>query len=328
MSVSMFRYRNRSWSEYFVGEQWLFKNFGNVNAVNNYNEMDLKIRATIQALRRYRMNMSENKPCSLANIPVTKDELLDRMSMYLDSCPVCRVDDQHSNRPLITDLVTTNQNWVQFKYNFYWVCPKHQDMFIEHPVKYVNAAPEEPEMWPLKTTDEELCQIPYVQCKYFSDYCVVCALGSLWNPVYRRGDSRFMVKHLKRTFAFCSSKCYYKFMQRPMYYTDYTMRIRGPCEDPMKTLDCKLAIDSLPILGYLEQTIGYPTNDALAKLISIKPIYPGLTIRVSAMVFLGLCIGANSVDEDLKKYYQKSFKRYLKVCNDFRTEVFKLKLIT
>lgn len=324
----MFRYRNRSWSEHFVGEPWLSETFRNAGAVNDYTEMDLKIQAIVQALRWYRSNMSENKPCSLANIPVTKDELLDRMSMYLDSCPVCRVDNHHSNRPLEDDPMTTNGNWVQFKYNFYWMCPQHQNTFIGNPVKYVNATPEEPEMWPLKTTDEELCRIPYVQCKYFSDYCVVCAIGSLWKPVYRRGDSRFIVKHLKRTFAFCSSKCYYEFMQRPAYYTEYTMRIRGPWEDPMKTLDSKLAIDSLPVLGYLEQTVGYPTSDALAKLITIKPIYPGLSIRVSAMVFLGLCIGAKGVDEDLNKYYQKAFKRFVNVCIDFRTEVFKLKLIT
>jgi len=108
------------------------------------------------------------------------------------------------------------------------------------------------------------------------------------------------------------------------------MRVSGP-ERPLssspRTLDQDF-IDGLPVPGYLEQTVAARVSSALVELSAIKPVYPGLTPKVSAMVYLGLHIGMNgSCDKDVAEYYRSAFKQFVDTCQSFKIEAFKLKAL-
>lgn len=321
---SLFQYRHQTWTNDFVGKSWIFNHYGNMTEVNDFKQIEIAIKTCIKSLQEYRVNVNENRPCSLSNCPVTKHERKMRMSMYFDLCPVCRVNDNCLNRPRDQEIL--KQNLVQYRLHFYWICPRHSDNFLNEPDKYVKLEPKDPEIMPVVSEIENFNCDPYMQLKYFSYFCVVCALSCLWNPIYKQGVSDYLTVYTKYRFAFCSSECQHEFMRRPFFYSQYRMNVVGP-EEQQSLLPCqRLHVEELPVMGYLEQTISAVVSSALIELTAIKPIYPGLSPRVSAMVFLGLRIGTNSTDDDVREYYHDAFDRLVNTCQQFKMEVFKLKL--
>lgn len=325
LPASLLSHRYQIWTDLFVSEKWISRNFGNATKVDDFDGIENSVLKCVESLREYYKNMYENKSFCLANIPVTKRELKEKMSMYLDLCPICKVDDGLLNRPKHSQAF--RENMVQYQSYFYWVCSKHLDTFLGNSKKYADLTPMEPERLPEIITNESLLCNPYVQFKYFSEYCVVCALKCLWNPIYRRGNHHFMVKYSKYTFAFCSAECQDRFMKTPLTYSKYAMNVIGP-EQHTNSLHKKLTIDNLPIMGYLEQTIAAPTSRAMIKLTTMKPIYPGLSAKLTAMVFLGLQIGMHGSDDDINNFYEDVFKDFIDTCYHYKDEIIKLKLFS
>lgn len=294
--------------------------------------MEASVRECVTSLRQYRADVYEDRPCSLANVPVTEPERRDRVSSFLDLCPVCRLDDNCLSRP--ADAAAAKHHLVQYRFHFYWVCPRHGDAFAADPDAYADAAPPEdpgPELLPELITEDEASENPYVQCRNVSAYCVVCAIGGdrLWSPAYRRGKSTLMASYSKYVFAFCSPACRAEFARRPFLYARYRMRARGPepdTEQPPAGSHPVLAVRDLPVLGFLEQTVGPPAEAALEALLALRPVYPGHSAAVSAALFLGLHVGAHGRDEDLNEYYRNLYALFVQTCRDFKMASVKLKL--
>lgn len=292
--------------------------------------MEASVRECVASLRQYRADMYDDRPCRLANVPVTELEHRDRVSSYLDLCPVCRLDDNCLNRP--ADAVAAKRHLVQYRFHFYWVCPRHGDAFAADPDTYAEAAPLEdpgPELLPELITEEEASENPYFRCRNVSTYCVVCAIGGdrLWSPTYRRGKSSLMMSYLKYVFAFCSPACRAEFARRPFLYARYRMRARGPELDPEQPPGSQaINVHDLPVLGFLEQTVGPPAEAALEALLALRPVYPGHSAAVSATLFLGLHVGMHSSDEDLNEYYRNLYGLFVRTCRDFKMAAIKLKL--
>lgn len=162
-------------------------------------------------------------------------------------------------------------------------------------------------------------------CEY-SEFCVVCVLARLWNPIYRPGLRSFAVVYSKRLYVFCSANCQREFVQKPFLYSQYIMHVNGP-EYPFKSISEKLVVDNLPLMGYLEQTVAIPVSAALVELSAMKPIYPGLSPEITAMVFFALHIGMNGSDDDVNDYYRNAFKQFVDTCHHFKRQVFQLKSI-
>lgn len=330
ISIALLRHKCRMWTDAFVGITWISQRYGNATMVtrahNSYDQMEMSLRQCIASLRQYRRNMHDNIPVRLADVPVTNHERSDRMSMYLDMCPVCRLDDGCLERP--QDEKSLRKNLVQCKYRFYWICPQHWTAFSVDYQKYVDSAPEEPEYIPNAVTVEDVSNNPYGRDRNVSEFCVVCALSRIWNPVYRRGKSTLMMTYLRFTFALCSPECQLEFSRRPFFYCKYQMHVTGP-ETPSSSSPENLVINQLPVLGYLEQTIAKSVSSALVDLTAAKPLFPGLSAHVSAMVFLGLSIGINGTnDDDLREYYQNVFQQLMNTYTNFKIKVFNSKMLT
>lgn len=295
----------------------------------DHNEMVVSIEECTGSLRRYQENMLEDCPCLLTNHPITQLECRNRLSMFLEMCPVCRVDENQLNRP--NDSMTARRHMVQYRFRFYWVCPEHWHTFSGDPFTYVDATPAEnpgPELLPRIVTTEDVADNHNVLYENVSTFCVVCALAnSLWDPVYRRGKSALMASYSKYTFAFCSKACRDEFMRRPYLYSRYKMIVRGPEDMSEPSGVIRLDVQRLPVLGYLEQTIGVPIDTALRALVTTRPIYPGQSIEVSALLFLGLHVGMDGNDKHLKEYYQNVFELFVRTCHKFKMAAIELKSI-
>lgn len=293
--------------------------------------MEISIDACVRSLRQYQKDMLEDRPCRMADYPITDIERRQRLSTYMDLCPVCLVDEDRMNRP--RDPVSGRQNLVQYRFWFYWVCPEHWSVFSDNPSPYVDATPpddSEPRLLPEIVTEADVAANPSLLFRNVPKFCAVCVLAdSLWSPTFKTGSRSIMALYSKRTFAFCSQACRLEFMERPCLYSRYTMRVKGPGDRaPDQCGVTKLDVHNLPVLGYLEQTIGLPIDAALRDLTAMRPVYPGLSVSVSAMLFFGLHVGMNSDDEDLNEYYQNLYEHFVRTCRRYKLATFEVKSLT
>jgi len=329
--TALLRLRRGAWREIFPGLPWISARYGNATgfAATDTDGMAAAASACVRSVLAYRTDVHRNRPSRLYGVPVTGCEYQCSLSTYLDLCPVCKVDcDRLTRSP---NPAAMRRFSVQYRAYIYWTCgPEHEIAFIDNPDRYADAAPVTPLPYPVATTDSLLSLNPYFRYNLSSEYCVVCALSCLWYPEYKRGRPDLMVTYGNRAYTFCSSQCKQAFSRQPSLFAGYTMRVSGP-ERSLSTSPRPLDqdyIDGLPVLGYLEQTVASHVSSALVELSAIKPIYPGLTPNVSAMVYLGLHIGMNgSCDKDVAEYYRNAFKRFVDTCQRFKIEAFKLKAL-
>jgi len=328
------RHRRAVWHEKFVGEPWISEHYGNAAVIcddddddNGDDGMDASIATCVRSLREYRADRRARRPCRLADVPVTKGERADKMTTYLDTCPVCRTDGGVRNRP--RDPAALRRTSVQYRSHFYWTCGEHGGAFAGDPDAYADRTPAEPE--PLAEAADGNAPAEHRA----DEVCVVCALARLWDPVYRRGRPSHAAEYGGRTFACCSAGCLDEFVRRPVAYSRYKMRVKGPLLDDDEDnttprISSRADVARFPDLGYLEQTVGVPVSLALAELMAVRPVYPGLSADVTAIVFLGLYVGATDAvaDRDVRRYYRDAFHKFYAACNDFKMVTFALKFTT
>lgn len=336
--VALLQYRRQAWNEAFVGLDWISGRYCNVSTIgtdggDDQTVTDAAVRKVVGSAREYIMAVRKGRPVRLTGIAVTGRECRNRVSTFLNLCPVCRVDDNCLNEwPDNEPPYGPAWNLVQYRSFFYRLCPIHWEAFAAEPDRYADRAPRQAEPTPVRVTYTELSENCLAKSETVSAYCVVCALRRLWDPIYRRGNREHTVMYENRRYALCSAKCRCDFTRRPFAYNEYAMYVREPAEnDPAHRVDRdgRMDVDGLPTLGYLEQTVARPVGDALTTLSAMKPIYPGLSADVTAMVYLGLHIGMHgSRDDDVTAYYRDAFRRFVDTCYGFKTEVFKLKLVT
>lgn len=314
--------RHRAWTEAFVGREWIAKRYGNVTELSTDDRtMEDSVAICVEALRQYSKNVTRNKPCRLASVPVVEREIVDRMTAFSDLCSVCKVQDDLTTRPGTDEDLRSGL--VQYGWHFYWTCPGHRETFAGDPDRYADMVPAKPEVLPTTVPPDRWSVERYFAG--FTGYCAVCALRRLWNPAYKSGLVGFMAEYRRHTFAFCSETCRRDFMSRPEFYRRHGT-CAGPPEEPGWSRS--IAVDDLPVPGYLEQTVGNPVASALVRLTAVRPVYPGHSVECSAALFLGLCVGTNGSDADTNEYYRETFERFAETCRRFRTEVFKLKSIS
>lgn len=329
--TALLRLRRDAWKSAFPGLPWISARYGNATGfvTSDTDGMVLAVSACVKSVLEYWTNVRRNIPSRLSGVPVTGREYQYSLSTYLDQCPVCKADcDRLFRSP---NLAVTRQFSVQYRKYIYWTCcTEHEAAFIRNPDRYADAAPATPYPHPEPTTDALLSLNPYFQCSLSSEYCAVCVLSCLWFPEYKRGRPELMVTYGNRAYTFCSSQCKRAFSEKPSLYAEYSMHVSGPerpLSSSLRPWD-QDQLDGLPVCGYLEQTVSTHISSALAGLTAIKPLYPGLTPKVSAMVYLGLHVGMNgSCDKDVAEYYRKAFQQFVETCQSFKIESLKLKLM-
>lgn len=335
VSDALLRYKHQTWAAEFAGEPWISECYGNTAAdVSDYDGVERSLRAFVESVREYhRESERGNRPCRLADIPVTGIECEYKTSVYQYTCPVCRVDDGCFSTP--RDNAHRKRHLVQYRSFFYWTCAGHADAFVENADRYVDVAavvPRAPEPLAVATTADRLARDPMASFERF-ECCTVCALRS-WNAVYNRGDGSYVAVYVDRTFEFCSPGCRDEFVRRPFLYSEYAIRCDGPDERLLATsrYEHLHVVEHMPVPGYLEQTVRPLIGPVLAKLTAIRPVYPGLSVEQSAKVFVGLYFGMHqrttaADDDDVREYYRAAYERFVDTCQRFKTDISNLKSI-
>ncbi|KAM3963434.1 adenylate kinase 9-like [Aphomia sociella] len=245
------------------------------------------------------MNNVNSKVVSADVMCISNELFRQRMSNFKNVCPLCLQHNvlKHSGYPV------DRKGIVQYKNIFYWICEEHMGEVLNCPHYYLtNKKVEIPEIPALvKTINRSLV--------YENGICIVTYAENLPEQKIERGNNTFAANYHGKIYLFCSDDCLAKFMAKPHMYYDIFV---------FKTNDIfpKLTLKKLPNLGYLEQTVGNIITDACCSVNVLRPKYPGLDIKTSALLYIALYLKIHNpvLDKSVIGMYEKAFKLYRARC--------------
>lgn len=243
----------------------------------------------------YYLNNVTKKIVSPKCMCITDKVFSERMSHFNNLCPLCLQNNilRHSGHPIDKNGV------VQYHNIFYWICSNHINAVLKHPERYLL---------------EKKCDIPEIPAVvktvnitfvYENGICIVTYAQNLPQQIIKMGSHLHAASYNGKTYMFCSAACLDMFMAKPHLYHDITVF------KETKTFP-KLSLRKLPNIGYLEQTIGNIITDACCSVNASRPKYPGLDIKVSGALYIGLYLKTHNprVNELVLPLYDKASKIY------------------
>lgn len=230
---------------------------------------------------------------------ISKEQFQKRMSCYRNLCPVCF----HKNILCHSGFPPFNKGLVQYKDYFYWICKEHYNLVLQHPHIFLCSKkiviPEIPAV--VKSVNPSLV--------YENGICIVTYAENLPSQKTLRGKNEFAAAYKKHTYLFCSPECLHKFLLKPHLY--YNIKVFKEM-----SIFPKLSLKNLPHLGYLEQTVGNLITEACCSVNVLRPKYPGLSTRLSALIYIALYLKTHNsnMNKSVVSRYTKIFKVYEARC--------------
>ncbi|KAJ9575762.1 hypothetical protein L9F63_007408 [Diploptera punctata] len=268
-----------------------------------FNAAKKEIFRIMKTIISYLMNVNK-AAVPLQHLCITSEEFDARKDLHFNNyCPVCLKNDG----VLTSSKIIQREGLIQYKKYYYWLCEDHYNVFLKKPEEYtppVNKAclpaylPES-----IKLDKEDLSKNHVAA----GGFCVVTYLTK--QPFGRlvQGSPLHAINYKGKLFLMCSSECQSKFMKSPNNYCD--LEINWKVTDPLPPLQ----LNTLPAMGYLEQTVVPILIEALTLLAYIRPKCPTLNVSVSAAIFIGLFlkIHNSNLSLDIISSYETSYQRLL-----------------
>ncbi|KAJ3052473.1 adenylate kinase [Rhizophlyctis rosea] len=218
-------------------------------------------------------------------------------------CPVCLIDSSH----LVQSSLTT-EFMAEYKGRYYSAhSTEHLETFLKEPEKYVNGR-DLPAGLPSRIAKEGV-KAMFPKGLEIGGYCPVTFVegGGRFESIVP-GDENFVAEYEGKLYAMASEEKVETFMRTPDPYTN----IRLPTKLPPK--HAPLNIATLPLTGYLEQTVADALIAGLNAVGKAKPKYPYRSVAESACQYLGLWLKANNPNS--KPYTRATFAKKLKQFTD------------
>ncbi|CAH8679846.1 unnamed protein product [Schistosoma rodhaini] len=196
--------------------------------------------------------------------------------------------------------------------------PSELQAFLANPTRYVspnniNALPEN-ELLPTRIKGDNLKQIhdSFPKQLALNGYCPVCFYDSkLRYEGLKLGLPEYLANYDHKIYAFCSNSCLLNFLRKPILFTNLQLPHKlPPVVDP-------ITVKSLPLPGFLEQTLAVALRRALSAIGQERPKFPFITIKRSALIYMGLHLKAYNprfpINEQKKN--QQKLANYMNACH-------------
>ncbi|XP_030766969.1 adenylate kinase 9-like [Sitophilus oryzae] len=261
-----------------------------------YHESKGYLESTFWEIKHYHQHISEDWPLRLGNMLVTPLEFLDRQTSYRHYCPLCL---HFSNKLVSGGDPPDRTGLIQFRFNFYWICNDHVDFFLATPELYL--PPYNNNNMPASLPKVVACHGTMPDNVYENGSCTVCYKTQV---IITKGKLKFAVLYNDKIYLFDKKECLNTFLKNPQQFM-FGIEFRAPVYSDLNYKE-------LPILGMLEQYIAKEVIEAVCFISKRRPIIPGLDVKCSALIGLGLFMKSKNdkLDPNLKKYYDDGFELF------------------
>ncbi|XP_015211824.2 adenylate kinase 9 isoform X1 [Lepisosteus oculatus] len=277
-----------------------------------WNKMLEESRMSVKHIQNYLERIRQGKAARIDRLCITPQELQSRLGEFGHYCPVSLA----KHRELVDCAVSASLEFAaEFRGHYYKMASKEcLEIFLETPEQFViPLAPHPlppPHMLPKKLTAAEV-KAKFPRQAEMRGYCPVSYLdGKQRYEALVPGNIEHSVEYRGKIFIFEDEEKLQKFMRLPETYWNQTLPNKLP---PKKE---PVLLTSLPLLGYLEQGTATTVIKALTAVGCLKPKYPFLSVRKSALLYVACHLKAyNPRNSDyIRKKYKKKLEKFEESC--------------
>ncbi|KFQ95639.1 Adenylate kinase 9, partial [Nipponia nippon] len=247
-----------------------------------WNKVLQEVQVVVKEIQIYLERVREGKAAGIADLCITPEELQYRLGEFGQYCPVSLAE-----KGELVDCSATSslQFAAEFRGHYYKMASQEElDKFLSRPEVYVPPlAPHtlpSPDMLPKKLTAAEVKAL-FPASAEMQGYCPVTYLdGKQRYEALVPGNIEYAAKYHNKVYIFESEEKLLKFMRLPEKYWNLKLpRKLPPIKEP------KL-LTALPLAGYLEQAIATSLIKALNEVGCLKPKFPFLSVKKTALLFV------------------------------------------
>ncbi|XP_051881405.1 LOW QUALITY PROTEIN: adenylate kinase 9 [Pristis pectinata] len=270
------------------------------------------VKVSVKQIEEYLERISEGKAASIAGLCITPYELQSRLGEFGQYCPVTlQLQEELQDCSVDPSLEFA----AEFRGHYYKMASKEAlDTFLENPEMFVpplvtNTLPP-PDMLPIRLTAAGV-KARFPKHAELQGYCPVTFLdGKERYEALIPGHIDYAAEYRNKIYFLQDEKRLNRFMRRPEKYWDLKLPSKLP---PMKD---PVALTSLPMLGYMEQGAAVSIIKALTAVGCLKPKYPFLSVKKSALLYISYHLKAyNPKSYDyVRKKYKKKLEQYEEHC--------------
>ncbi|XP_077977825.1 adenylate kinase 9-like isoform X2 [Glandiceps talaboti] len=269
-------------------------------------------RKSVHQIQTYLQKISDGNAASIADMCVTPEEFNIRLGDFGQYCPVSL-----AKRGELVDCSVhpTLDFAAEFRGRYYKMGSKEDlNEFLENPEQFVPPLAPHPlppeDMRPKRRTQVEAKAMFPIQME-LQGYCPVTYLdGKCRYEAIVPGDPTLIVEYRGKLYCFESEDKLQKFLRLPGKYYGLKLPHKLP---PKKNV---LSINSLPMLGYMEQAVSSAIIKAMTASGCFKPKYPFLSPTRSALLYVAYHLKAHNPksSEYVRKKYKQKLMRYEEQC--------------
>ncbi|KAG7316817.1 hypothetical protein KOW79_020358 [Hemibagrus wyckioides] len=264
-----------------------------------------------QYIHKYLKRIRKGQAASIERLCVTPRELQSRLGEFDHYCPVSLALHKHL---VDCSLDTSLELAAEFKRRYYKMASReYLEKFLEAPEQFVPPnCPHKmppPELLPRKLSAGQV-KSRFPQQVELKGYCPVTYLeGQQRYEALVRGNVNFAVEYQEKIYIFETEEKQHKFLRSPEIYWNQKLPHKlPPMGEPVQ-------LTSLPILGYLEQGVARAIIKGLTELGNLKPKFPYLSMKRSAILYLVLHLKAyNRTSTYTQKRYKKKLVQFEDDC--------------
>ncbi|XP_069743657.1 adenylate kinase 9 isoform X3 [Narcine bancroftii] len=271
-----------------------------------------EVKVSVKQIEVYLERIHEGKAARIAGLCITPHELQSRLGEFGQYCPVTL---QLLGELQDCSLDPSLEFAAEFRGHYYKMASKEAlDTFLNKPEMFVpplatNTLPP-PDMLPMTLTAAGV-KARFPKHAELQGYCPVTFLdGKKRYEALIPGLIHYAAEYRNKLYLFQDGEHLNKFMRLPEKYWDLKLPNKLP---PKKEA---IPLTSLPMLGYMEQGAAPSIIKALTAVGCLKPKYPFLSVKRSAILYVSYHLKAynpNSFDY-VRKTYKKKLEQYEEHC--------------
>ncbi|XP_043922739.1 adenylate kinase 9 [Protopterus annectens] len=269
-------------------------------------------RDTVRKIQNYLEKIGQGKAACIADLCITPQELQSRLGEFGEYCPVSLA----LYEELVDCSLTSSLEFAaEFRGHYYKMASQENlKKFLATPDIFVlplalHPLPP-PHMLPKKLSATDV-KARFPKQAEMMGYCSVTYLdGKQRYEALVPGMTEHAAEYRDKIFIFESEEKLDKFMRKPAKYWNQKLPHKVP---PKKE---PVLLTSLPMLGYLEQGVATAVIKALTAVGCLKPKYPFLSIKRSALLYMAFYLKAYNPknSEYVRKKYKKKLEQYEEYC--------------
>ncbi|XP_060721057.1 adenylate kinase 9 [Tachysurus vachellii] len=263
-----------------------------------------EVKISMRCIHNYLKRIRKDKAASIHRLCITPRELQSRLGEFGHYCPVSLALHNHL---VDCSLDTSLELAVEFRRRYYKMASReYLKKFLEAPEQFVSPnVPHKlplPELLPRKLSASQV-KSRFPQQVELKGFCPVTYLdGQQRYKALVRGNVDFAVEYQEKIYIFETEEKQHKFLRSPDTYWNQKLPHKlPPIGEPVQ-------LTSLPMLGYLEQGVARAIIRGLTELGNLKPKFPYLSVKKSAVLYLVLYLKAY---KRTSTYTQKMYKKKL-----------------